>query len=340
MGVLLDGAATPPPSISGSTLTFTMGALGEGPHVLAGQLEDASGTRAPFRVAVTIESTPGADRPPVELSARVAADSTLVAPGSLASVTLPPAAWPSQPSADDFVVLRIDLAPPPPSVGPGLLPGTHLVDVNAFWGLAGTAVTEFEAPIDIVIPNPSGEVVLPSTSQTGASWRTLPRLAGPSLPAGQSDGYYRDATGSIHILTRHLTYFSLLRDNEAPSPPRHIAGVVLEGDGLTIRWIPGSDSSEQLGNVILYVNGEDYRLFGPTEFEAKLGLFSPNDPRIFTLAQYDAAGNLSGPTRPLRAVPPLAGRSLTQASAALTSAGFSVGGVREEARVPCTPPAR
>ncbi len=148
----------------------------------------------------------------------MAADSTLVAPGSLASVTLPPAAWPSRPSADDFVVLRIDLAPPPPSVGPGLLPGSQLVEVTAFWGLAGTAVTEFEAPIDIVIPNSSGEVVLPSTSQTGASWRTLTSARGSdAFRPARATATTVDATGSIHILTRHLTYFSLLRDNEAPT---------------------------------------------------------------------------------------------------------------------------
>ncbi|HEY8102924.1 MAG TPA: Ig-like domain-containing protein, partial [Gaiellaceae bacterium] len=328
IGALLDGAAAPAPAVSGTTLTFATG-LSDGLHVLSGELEDASGARIPFRVAVTIESAPGADRPPVELSARASADSTLTAPSSLASVTLPPAAWPTRPTASDFVVLRIDLSPPPPSVGPGLLPGTQLVEVTAFWGLAGTAVTEFEAPIDVVIPNPSGEPVLPSTSQTGASWRTLARLAGPALPASQRDGYYLDGGGSIHILTRHLTYYSLLRDNEAPTAPRHIAGVVAD-DGLTIRWIPGTDSSGQLGNVLLYVNGEEYRFFGPTEFEAKMGAFSPTDTRTFTLAQLDAAGNRSPQTPPLRAVPELAGRGLAEATAALAAAGFSVGSVREE----------
>ena len=329
VGTLLDGGAAPVPAISGSTLTFATGALGDGLHILAGELEDASGTRVPFRVAVTIESTPAADRPPVELSARAAADSTLVAPSSLASVTLPPAAWPARPAPNDFLVLRVDLSPPPPSVGPGLLPGTQLVEVTAFWGLAGTAVTEFDAPIDIVIPNPSGTAVLPSTSQTGASWRPLSPLAGAALPAGQRDGYYVDASRSIHILTRHLTYYSLLGDNEPPTPPRHIAGVVAD-DGLTIRWIPGIDSSGQLDKVLLSINGEDYRFFGPTEFEAKLGPFSADDTRTFTLAQYDAAGNKSAPTLPLRAVPELAGRGLEQATAALAAAGFSVGLVREE----------
>ena len=111
-GALLDGAAAPAPAVSGNQLTFATGALADGLHVLSGELEDASGTRIPFRVAVTIESAVGADRPPVELSARAGGASTLVAPGSLAAATMPGAAWPSLPTPTDFMVLRVDLAPP------------------------------------------------------------------------------------------------------------------------------------------------------------------------------------------------------------------------------------
>ncbi len=80
-GALLDGAAAPAPVAAGNQLTFPTGSLADGLHVLSGELEDASGTRIPFRVAVTIESTVGADRPPVELSARPGGTSTLVAAG-------------------------------------------------------------------------------------------------------------------------------------------------------------------------------------------------------------------------------------------------------------------
>ena len=41
----------------------------------------------------------------------------------------------------------------------------------------------------------------------------------------------------------------------APSAPRDLAGVVAD-DGLTLRWVPATDASGQLGNVTLYVNGE------------------------------------------------------------------------------------
>ena len=67
-GALLDGGAAPAPAVSGNQLTFPTGSLADGLHVLSGELEDVSGTRIPFRVAVTIESAVGADRPPVELT--------------------------------------------------------------------------------------------------------------------------------------------------------------------------------------------------------------------------------------------------------------------------------
>ena len=84
-------------------------------------------------------------------------------------------------------------------------------------------------------------------------------------------------------------------DREAPSEPRDLAGVVA-ADGLTLRWIPGTDASGQLGHLVLYVNGEPYRNFDQTQFEAKLGPFAADDTRRFTLVQVDAAGNRSRQT--------------------------------------------
>jgi hypothetical protein len=131
------------------------------------------------------------------------------------------------------------------------------------------------------------------------------------------------------VLTRHLTHFGLMLDDDAPTPPKDLGGVV-ERDGLTIRWAPGTDTSGQLGNVLLFVDGQDYRFYGPTEFEAKLGAFAANDTRSFTLVQLDAAGNRSAHTPPLRAVPNVVGRSLEDAAVLLAARGFTVGRVREQ----------
>ena len=46
-------------------------------------------------------------------------------------------------------------------------------------------------------------------SQDGLIWTPVPLLAGTSLPAGQSDGYYLDGDGHVVILTNHLTQFGI-----------------------------------------------------------------------------------------------------------------------------------
>ena len=311
------------PTVSGNDLTFATGALADGLHVLEGDLVDASGNRTPFRLAVTIESTPSADPPPVERNLTSAGDWTLTVPGGLITVRMPQSAWPTPPTPQDYIlVLRVDAGPG----GGGITPGTQVIDVTARWALAGTFVTEFNAPLEIVFSNPSGGATVPAYSPNGSVWTTIPPIGGP-LPAWQRDGFTRSGS-DVHVWTRHLTYFGQLRDVGAPRAPLDLAGVVAD-DGLTLRWVPATDASGQLGNVTLYVNGESYREFGPTEFEAKLGPFVAGDTRTFTLAQRDAAGNMGPQTTALRAVPTLVGLTLADARTALAAAGFTVGTVGE-----------
>ena len=330
-GTTLDGSPAPAPAIAGNELTFATGALADGLHVLAGELEDPSGTRVPFRVSFTVVSSPTADPPPVERNVTSSGDWTLTVPGGLVTVRMPQGAWPTPPTPQDYIlVLRVDAGP----AGAGFAPGTQVADVTARWALAGTPVTEFKAPIEIIFANPTGGPTVPGHSPDATTWSTIPPLGGP-LPAQQRDGFSRSGT-DVHVWTRHLTYFGLMLDGGAPTAPTGVAGVVAS-DGLTIRWIPGTDASGQLGNVILRVNGEDYREFGPTELEAKLGPFTEGDTRTFMLVQKDAAGNASAPSAALRAVPPVAGRSLADARALLGAAGFAPGSVREVASATAIP---
>jgi hypothetical protein len=282
-----------------------------------------------FRVAVSIESTPSSDPPPVERSITAGGDFTVTIPGGLVSVRMPAAAWPTPPTPQDYIlVLRVDAGP----AGAGFVPGTQIVEVTARWALSGTYVTEFNAPIEVNFSNPAAVPAVPAWSQNGTSaaslWNTMGRIQGSTLPVAQRDGFHGDAQNA-HVLTRHLTFFGLMLDDGPPTPPRHIAGVVAS-DGLTLRWIPGTDASGQLGNVLLYVNGELYRTFGHKQYETKMGPFTPGDSRVFTLVQLDAAGNRSVHGEELRAVPPLVGMSRDQAVAALVAAGFELGTVREQ----------
>ncbi|MHB1244732.1 MAG: Ig-like domain-containing protein, partial [Gaiellaceae bacterium] len=125
-GALLDGAPAPAPVIAGNQLTFATGALADGLHVLSGELEDASGTRTVFRVAVTIESSPSADPPPVELSVTSSGPWTLTTPGGLVTVRIPAGAWPAPPTPQDrILILRVDAG-----AALGMAPGTQIVDVS------------------------------------------------------------------------------------------------------------------------------------------------------------------------------------------------------------------
>ncbi len=155
-GALLDGVAAPAPSVSGNQLTFATGSLAEGLHVLSGELVDASGNRTPFRVAVTIESTPQADRPPVEKSASPTATTTLEAPGQLATVQLPASAWPAVPGPKDFLVLHVDPILPAAALAPRLAAGSSVIEVTARWALAGTSVHDFDDVLEVLLPAAGG----------------------------------------------------------------------------------------------------------------------------------------------------------------------------------------
>ena len=39
---------------------------------------------------------------------------------------------------------------------------------------------------------------------------------------------------------------------------------MVAADGLTLRWAPGPDDSDKLGDVVLLVNGESHASFGPS----------------------------------------------------------------------------
>ena len=170
-GALLDGVAAPAPTISGNQLTFATGALSEGLHVLSGELEDASGNRTPFRVAVTIESTPQPDRPPVEKSASPTGTTVLEAPGQLATVSLPASAWPALPGPKDFLVLHVDPLVPSAGLAPRLAAGSQVIEVTARWALAGTNVHDFDDVLEVLLPATAGSNGVPATSQDGTTWR-------------------------------------------------------------------------------------------------------------------------------------------------------------------------
>jgi hypothetical protein len=320
--VTLDGGATATPAISGATATFATGPLGDGPHTLAGTLVDLAGKTSFFTTHLTIVSgPPPADWPYVEMNALPNTTATLTSTDGGATVTTNDMPG----SSTDHLVLRID--PNPAAViGAGFATGDLVYDVTCYWSQTGVQLHSFSSPLELVLLT-GDPTVVPATFENGA-WQPIPLVPTAGvLPSGWSDGFFV-GPGGIHILTTHLSQFTLLHDRFPPSPPRDVNGVVA-ADGLTLRWAPGADPSGLIAQVQLYVDGGWLADFNTTQYETKLGAIAAGDPRTFTFTETDLAGNLSTATIGLRALPPLAGRTVAAAEQALGASGFTAGTITQ-----------
>jgi hypothetical protein len=329
-GLTLDGGTTSAPTIVGATATVATGPLANGPHTLAGTFVDLAGKASTFTTHFTIISgPPPADWPYVEMNALPGVTATLDSSESGASITTDGA----YSSSSDHLVLRVD--PNPAAVlGGGFATDSLVYDVSYYWSLTGVELHSVASPLVIVLANPGGGALVPATFQNGV-WRPIPLVPTPGvLPPGWNDGYFA-GPGGIHILTKHLSEFTLLNDRFPPPPPRDVVGVVA-ADGLTLRWVPGLDPTGAIAQVQLYVDGTRTTIFDATQFETKLGPILAGDPRTFTFTETDRVGNVSDLTRALRALPPLAGRRVDDATQALAASGFAAGTITQ---VPSAAPA-
>jgi uncharacterized repeat protein (TIGR02059 family) len=87
----------------------------------------------------------------------------------------------------------------------------------------GTDINEFQKIFTINM----GAFVsgtIPAHSSDGINWPALPKLQGDWLPAGNHDGYFIDSLGNLIILTRHMTYFGLKKDQELVHDLRILTG--------------------------------------------------------------------------------------------------------------------
>jgi hypothetical protein len=88
--------------------------------------------------------------------------------------------------------------------------GTQAVRVTVHATNGGGAIVRFGRPLDLAFPGaPAG--IVPAYSPDGKTWVKIPRLRNPpTLPPRWKDGWYVDDDGTLHILTRHATYFGAL----------------------------------------------------------------------------------------------------------------------------------
>ena len=106
------------------------------------------------------------------------------------------------------------------SVGGSFGLGSRVVRVTVTRFADGSSIQSFDQPLELVFDaSPSG---VPSFSEDGIAWSPLPKLASDTLPEGQADGYFVDTNGSVHVLTRHLTFFGVLmpKSHKGSKSPR------------------------------------------------------------------------------------------------------------------------
>jgi len=320
--ITLDGLATVAPTITGTHADFATGALSDGPHTLSGTLTDASGKTSSLLLHFTIYSAGSSTTIPyVEKNTSLTNETTLTAPGGGTSVTMPSNAWSPTMNPGDWLVLKIE--PRVPTSLSSTLPIQSLVDVSARWAMAGGEMHQFGNPLEIALANGQGNV--PATFE-GSSWRLLRAVpTAGQLPADWSDGYWRE-DGTVHVLTRHLTLFALVKDQTPPGAPTNLNATVNDGT-FTLRWDPSVQEGKEIANFVLFADDQPIQNLGATQLEYAVGPFDPADTRSFSIVEIDTSGNVSVHSTAIKVVPQLAGMSLDDARTALTAKGFGVGDI-------------
>lgn len=99
----------------------------------------------------------------------------------------------------------------------------------------GAAVDHFESPVDLAFPSAPLDVI-PAQGPDGAAWTEIPKIVSPpNLHAGWLDGWYRDASGELHILTTHTKFFALLRSGTTVMPALRLTYGVSRQINLDVR---------------------------------------------------------------------------------------------------------
>jgi hypothetical protein len=197
-----DGSVTALAGGSGPTVTYSAATTAQGLYVVHGTIA-ADGVSADVLTHFTIWTAPAAgtaSSPPVQKNAGDGPSSALSGDGTVV------ATWTASTFGGQPVVIQV--APKTPA-SLSLPVGTIAVDVTAFLRDTHAPVTQLGDILDVQFPHaPVG--AHPQQSQDAKNWHDIPALPTLQLPAGQGDGWFRDSDGTVHVLTRHLTYFALL----------------------------------------------------------------------------------------------------------------------------------
>ena len=148
--------------------------------------------------------------------------------------------------------LDVSIDIPPGSVAEGstvsIAPMSAFVDANANSALisvkvsdaTGAPVTHFDQPLILNIGKKTAASA-PVYSEDGTTWSLIPLLTGTTLPDGMAEGYYIDDSGSVVILTHHLTIFGQKRFQSSVSASSS-ASSLMTGSHIRVTGYGGSST--------------------------------------------------------------------------------------------------
>jgi Domain of unknown function (DUF1906) len=198
----------------------------------------------------------------------------------------------------------VTLTPATPTAAPaGFGAGGYAVSlaVNDASTSPPTAVPTFVLPVTVhIVPQPPGEVPVYSTDG-GATWHALQAIVPGALPVGVSEGYSREADGSIDILTLVPGLFGELPDVTPPGPPANVSAAFVNG-GLTLTWAPAPDASPIVQYQVL-LDGQKVISKSGSARRAVAHAFHPTGPSVYRVVAVDAAGNVGTPSKPIVVLP-------------------------------------
>src|SRR6266508_1781617 len=281
---------------------------------------DLVANRTTILVHFTVWGLAAADHPWVEKNSFADQAITLPATNGEATISVPAGAWSGAP-AGDWLVVRVDPWPPA-TVSGGFETAGDSYDVTAYWALDGSGVHTFTKALDLTIDG-AGTVV-PATFESGAGRAIAPIPSGQTLPSGWQDGFYRSGS-EVHILTKHLSSFSLLKDVQSPTKPSSFSGSLSNGR-LVLTWKAATDNGV-VSAYLVYANGKVVRTLGVSARSVDMGPFKSSDSRSFQVAARDSAGNVGAKTRTLVIVPSLANLLVSKAETRLAGRGLRAGAV-------------
>jgi hypothetical protein len=149
---------------------------------------------------------------------------------------------------------RVEVLPVSVPVLPGFVAGGAAVDIT-IRSATGELITAFDTPLELVFSNVPLRAAI-GTSSDGSKWDLIPEIAGPPLPAGQAAGWYRDPSGNVHVLVRHLTRFAVLPRAEEAKLALTVR-VPARIDLRVVRSLPVWASATKAGRVdVALVNGQ------------------------------------------------------------------------------------